>query len=540
MMTTPGHILLLVDHPNLDLLMLPLVQELSRRGHRVDALVVEHGRAHRLREADLQPLTDPQAFEAFLAEPGPRLFVTGADQIPQHALGVRCELLCRARGVPSLALEHAPFSLGHDDAFPPHLAFGADIMALIGSEDARRFAALGLDARRLVVTGSPSFDHLAAARDAAFGAGPDAGVTIFGQGHTWVGPHSSQRQDPQRWRSELTLLYRALAARFPERPLRVKPHPAEPAHGTDIHYGDAIPPDLADRVQVVPATSDNVTLILNSALVISFSSSVWLEARILGRAAAFFPLQPRSGRTAVDIEAMGGVWLPGRAPDFAARLAPHLDRLATAARAPRPPDAAVLAAYAGPCDGRASARVADLAERLLREGPPDVELPELAFDVPRGRPRRLRPEVDYARYVHLQALADEVMGAGVEQPVVLELGPADSGLVAHLPLAFHVRHAGFLAGGPPVVAKHGYFDVVVAPDLWADGQPANLALELASMLALARRRLVFSLATAAIDELQETAAALLSASEPLETLPRCRPALDAMQALCRATGARVQ
>lgn len=542
MTTTPGHILVLVDHPNLDVLLLPLITDLAGRGHRVEVLVVEHGRAHRLREAGIEPTTDPAAFERFLAVTGPRLFVTGADLVPQHALGVRCEVLCRAHGVPSLALEHAPFSLGHDDAFPPHLAFGADVMALVGSEDARRYAALGLDPGRLVVTGSPAFDHLAAARDAAAGGVADtgAGVTIFGQGHTWVGPHSSQRQDPERWRAELTSLYRALATRFPGAPIRVKPHPAEPAHGTDVLYADAVPPDLAGCIEVLPTDSDNVPLILAGSLVLSFSSSVWLEARILGRPAVFFSLQPRSGRTAADIEALGGVWLPGRTPDFAARLEPHLDRLVAAVRAPRPADPAVLEAYAGPVDGRATARVADLAERLLREGPPDVERPELVFDDPASRPRLLRPEVGYARYVHLQALADEVMGAGVEQPVVLELAPAGSDLAAHLPLAFHFRRAGLLAGGEPVLPKHGYFDVVVAPNLWADGLPSNLALELASMLALARRRVVFSLVADAIDELQDAVANLLPADEQPEPLPRCRPPLDMLTALCRATGARVQ
>ncbi|MBK8167358.1 MAG: hypothetical protein IPK64_15555 [bacterium] len=542
MTTTPGHVLVLVDHPNLDLLLLPLVGELAGRGHRVEVLVVEHGRSHRLREAGVQPSTDPAAFEAFLAASGPKLFVTGADLIPQHALGVRCEMLCRAHGVPSLALEHAPFSLGHDDGFPPHLAFGADVMALVGDEDARRYAALGLDPRRLVVTGSPAFDHLAVARETSSGTHAEAvaGVTVFGQGHTWVGPHSSQRQDPQRWRAELAALYGALASRFPGAPIRVKPHPAEPAHGTDALYVDAVPPELAGRVEVLSTDSDNVPLILASSLVISFSSSVWLEARILGRTAVFFSLQPRLGRTAADIEAMGGLWLPGRTPDFAARLEPHLDRLAAEARVPRPAVGAVLDAYAGPVDGRATARVAELAERLLREGPPDVERPDLVFDDPASRPRQLRPQVGYARYVHLQALADEVMGAGVEQPVVLELAPSGSDLAAHLPLAFHFRREGLLAGGEPVLPKHGYFDVVVAPNLWAEGLPPNLALELASMLALARRRVVFSLVADAIDELQEAVANLLPADEQPDPLPRCRPSLDMLTTLCRTTGAQVQ
>lgn len=541
MTSLPGHVLVLVDHPNLDLLMLPLARELAARGHRVDMLVVGDGRPHRLREAGLDPLTDPAGFEAFLAAPGSRLFVTGADHIPQHALGIRCELLCRSHGVPSLALEHAPLSLGHDAGFPAHLAFGADVMALIGDQDEQRYRALGLDPRRLVVTGWPAFDRLACARSASAVNGQGAGVVIFGQGHTWVGSRAALNLDPAPWCHALGSLYRLLAERFPGWPIRVKPHPAEPAHGTDAYYRESVPPELAAIVEVVPADSDNIALINDCALVLSFSSSVWLEARILGRTAVFFPLQRRTGSTAADIEAMGGLWLPGREPDFAARLEPHLDRLARAACAPAPASAAVLASYTGPIDGRASMRVADLAERLLREGPPDVDRPELVFDDAAGRPRLLRPQACYGRYVHLQAVAEEVMGAGVEQPVVLELGRTDSDLLAHLPLAFHARHEGFLAGGSPLAPRYGYFDVVAAPDLWSDGLPPNLALELASMVALARRRVVFSLPTNAINGLHRAVAGLLPhGAEIAEELPRCRPPLDALVALCRATGARVQ
>ena len=87
-MTMPGHVLALVDHPNLDVPLLPVLQELARRGHRVEALVVEHGRADNLRAAGLTVQVDPAALPAFLGATGPRLFLTAADMIPQHALGV--------------------------------------------------------------------------------------------------------------------------------------------------------------------------------------------------------------------------------------------------------------------------------------------------------------------------------------------------------------------------------------------------------------------------------------------------------------------
>lgn len=540
-MTTFGHILALVDHPNLDLPLLPVLRELAGRGHRTEALVVEHGRADRLRAESVPVVTDPAALTAFLAATGPRLFLTAADMIPQHALGVRCVLLCRERAVPTLSLEHAPFSLGHDDGFPPHLAFAADVMAVVGREDARRYQDLGLDPRRLVVTGAPALDALTGARAAArAGDRRGRGVVIFGQGHTWVGPGSAQGRDPDEWRAALSALYALLCDRWPDAPLRVKPHPAEPAHGTAEHYTRAIVAGLTGRVEVLPAETDNRELILGSALVISFSSSVWLEARILGRPAVFLSLQPRTGRTAADIAAMGGLWLPGREPDFAARLAPHLDALTARASAADSVDESVLSAYAGPLDGGAAARVAELATTLMASGPPEVELPELTFDGPGQRPRALRPQVSYAHYVHQQALADEVMAAGVEQPVVLELAPEGSDLVAHLPLAFHARHDGLVHDGPPVTARYGYFDVVVAPDLWAGGLPTDPAAELAAMMALARHRLVFSVAAGAGDELFAAAAGLLEAHDLEDALPGCRPDPAGLATLCRATGHRLR
>jgi hypothetical protein len=303
-------------------------------------------------------------------------------------------------------------------------------------------------------------------------------------------------------------------------------------------------------VQVLVNADDNAQLILDSALVVSFSSSVWLEARFLGRAAVYFSLRPRSGRAGAELDALGGTWIPGRGLDLTARLEPHLDRLAELAREPAPADESVLQRYVGPPDGRTAARVADLAERLLADGPPEVDLPELTFDDPRSRPRLLRPQVSYAHYVHLQALADEVTAAGVEHPKVLELAPEGSDLVAQLPLAFHTRRGGLLTDvrltdDDASDAGAGDFDVVVAPDLWSERLPSDPVAELSAMIALARRRVVFSVAAGAVDELHDTAAHLLAGGAlndvPLDDAPpACRPDLEVLDTWCRATGLRVQ
>lgn len=535
MTPSPGSILALVDHPNLDVVLLPVLRELAGRGHRVQALVLDHGRAERLEAAGLATVRDAAAFDAFLAGSGPRLFLNAADQIPQHPLGVRCDLLCRAAGIASLTLQHATFAVARDVPYPAHLAFAADRMAVCGEDDARHYAALGLDPRRLVVTGAPAFDPLALARAQDDRAG--AGVAIFGQAQTWVGPRSTLGHDQAAWREALAGLYRALAARFPGAPLRVKPHPAEAAHGLAELWAQAVPADLAGTVEVLPATTDNVALIQGSALVVSFSSSVWLEARCLSRAAVYFSLRGREGRAAADLAALGGLWLPGRDLDLAARLEPHLAALAGLAEAPHPADEAQLRRYVGPLDGGAAARAADLAEAMLAEGPPPVDRPDLTFDGPHARPRLLRPEVSYAHYVHQQALADEVTAAGVEHPRVLELAPEGSDLVAHLPLAVHTRRDGLLAGG---AAPGDMFDVVVAPDLWSAGLPDEPVAEIAAMAALARRRVVFSVALPAGDELYETAARLLFSGPLDDALPACRPGIEELVAWSRQAGLAVR
>lgn len=540
---TPGAVLALVDHPNLDVVLLPVLAGLAGRGHRVQALVLAHGRAGRLLAAGVETSSDPAALDAFLAAPGPRLFLTAADQVPQHALGVRCVLLCRAAGVPSLAVQHSTFAIGRDIPYQAHLAFASDCMAVCGSDDARHYAALGLDPRRLVPTGAPAFDPLARARAQARAAGAPAGAgaVIFGQAQTWVGPRSTLGHDPEAWCGELARLYAVLHARFPGAPLRVKPHPAEEAHGLAGLWERAVPPALRGAVEVLPATSDNVELIQGSAFVASFSCSVWLEARCLDRCAAYFSLRGRDGAAGADLAALGGAWLPGRGLDLADRLAAALDDGRLRTDGPLPASDTVLERYVGPLDGGSTARVADLAEAMLAGGVPAVDLPELTFDGPDARPRLLRPGVSYAHYVHQQALADEVTAAGPEHPRVLELAPEGSDLVAHLPLAVHARRDGFLDGGAPAgVAAVEPVDVVVAPDLWRDGLPPDPAAEVAAMAALARRRVVLSIAAPAAGELHDAAAALLAAGDLDDAPPARSPDPGELAALCRATGLRVR
>lgn len=508
-----GSILALIDHPNLDILLGPVLLELAGRGHAVKALVTAAGRPGRLHAMGVPLVQENREFDAFIGDPGPRLFLNAADMIPQHRLGIQGDMVCRAAGIPSLTLEHAPFSLSYDRGFPPHVEFAADVMAVVGEADRQRYLDLGIAAERLVVTGCPAFDALVRAQRDFQGHQDNEtarlDIAVFGQSHTWAGPGSSQGIPVDLWRDQLTLLYRTLCDRYPKGRLRIKPHPAEPFAGTEVLYHQAVPDDLRERVEVLPTQADNAGVILGSRFVISFSSTIWLEARILGRPCALLTLQERTGPLAADVASAGGIWIPGRSAFFVDRLLPSLEILdaqaesddsdgatesdgVTESGVPAGWAAAILAGYTGPLDGRAAARVADAAERLLDAGAPRTPMPVLVFDAAHTLPRRLRPGRSYPDYVHLQAVADEAMDGGPEQPRILGLGPAATALREHLPLAFYTLHPEFPGKEVVLPFADGAFDAVAAPDLWTPDLWTSILRE---MVRVARRVVVTSAPT---------------------------------------------
>ncbi|MFH2051760.1 MAG: hypothetical protein ABIK96_04760 [bacterium] len=489
-----GAVLALVDHPNLDILLGPVLKLLLDRGHRARAMVVQAGRPDRLAALGVPLVEDLEGLDRFLEGDGPRVMINGADMIPQHTLGIQADLACRARDIPTLTLEHAPFAVAYDDGFPPHVDFAADVMAVIGEVDRQEYLALGIDPSRLVVTGSPPFDQLVQTREARSGVeSAPRDIAVFSQSHTWAGPRSSQGHDLEAWRDQWRLLYEVLGERFPEARILVKPHPAEPFHGTDRIYLDAVPAGMAGRIEVLPTEADNAGLILGSRFVLSFSSTVWLEARILGRPCAFFPLQKRGGRLARDVEALGGIWIPGKSLDFVERLRPHLDRLGDLETGL--PEGDLLERYAGPLDGGATARIAAAVERLLEEGPPPAAPPALVFDGEGVLARRLRPQTSYANYVHLEALARAAQVPERPQPFVLGVVGRHRSLRDHLPLAQYSEVQGFPETGGLLPFADLAFDCVIAPDLLLAGEASAHPRMLAELLRLARVKVVTSLPT---------------------------------------------
>lgn len=359
---------ILINHPNLDILMMPVIDELHRRGVQTQVLVAECGLTDRLDAAGVVYSRDLAVIDRFLAAEGPRLFLNGADLVPVHAMGIRIDQQCAARGIPTLTLEHAPFAVDWDQPFPEDWKFAADVMAAVGTEDIRHYLEIGVSPERLVLTGLPQHDLLANVRRRRLSDPPAAGVTIFGRNHSFAGPRSAEGIAPAQWSEVMRDLIVTIAAVFPEDPLRIKPHPAEPFHGTDAYYRNAVPTDLQDRLTVLSARQTNEELFLASRCVVTFSPSVMLEATLAGVPAVIFDHTGRSEEWRADMASAGVIVAKATLDDFASGFVAVVHDVADRLQhdVSLPDD--FVAKYAHRRDGQSAARVCDLIGKMMGAG----------------------------------------------------------------------------------------------------------------------------------------------------------------------------
>ncbi len=379
---------ILINHPNLDVLMMPVIAELTTRGIRTEVQVAECGLGDRLDAAGIPYWRDNGFLKLLLESEGERLFLNGADLVPAHRLGMLLDDVCRRNGIPSLTLEHAPFAMDCDTRFPEDWLFAADRMAVVGAEDYRRYRELGVAEDRLVITGCPQFDGLPALRSErearVDASGSDAGdVIIFGQGHTFAGPEGAAGIGAVAWTAVLSDIYRQLATNFPTARICVKPHPAEPFHKTDDLYHRAIATDLADRVEILTPRTANDELFRRCRCALTFSASVMLEATLAGVPCVIFDHAGRGAEWLDDVGAAGIVVVPGRPQDFATGLANALPALARRKGPPVPLPDGFVAKYLHRFDGGSAARVVDLIEEMLGDsaGRADVATTRAAVPV---------------------------------------------------------------------------------------------------------------------------------------------------------------
>ncbi len=359
----------MIDHPNLDILMMPVISELQSRGHDVQALVTGCGVSDRLAAGGFAFTEDEAVMDRFLAADGPRLFLNGADLVPHHPRGMDFDRRCAEAGVPTLTLEHAPFAVDWDGPFPEDWKFAADRMAMVGQDDVRHYREIGVPDERMVLTGLPQHDPLFRARAARDSAPPRDGVALFGRNHSFTGERSAEGLDPEAWAGTMRDLVQVIAAAFPDDPIRIKPHAAEPYHRTDGLYFRAMPFNLRNRISLLDTRQLNEEIFQVSRCALTFSASVMLEAALCGVPVVFFDHVGRSRQWRDDMRQAGVVVADAALDDFASGLVGVIEEVAE--RLQNPPRAPewFVAKYAHRFDGRSAARVCDVIERMAAGAP---------------------------------------------------------------------------------------------------------------------------------------------------------------------------
>jgi len=230
----------LIDHPNLDIIIGPVLAKLREKGVQLKVLVTNAGKAHHLISINIPYQTKMNIEKEFLNIDGQKLFLNAADQnFPAHELGRKIDAVCRISGIPSLTIEHGTFFKVHD--WNESYVFNADKMAIIGETEYEEFRKLGVPSEKLVITGFPPFDEFHEfLQGKTFMKGNY--IWIAGQNHTFISENNYYT--PPEFTNLLREMYRMLLSKFPDLDILLKPHPADPFHNTARIYTDAIEPEF--------------------------------------------------------------------------------------------------------------------------------------------------------------------------------------------------------------------------------------------------------------------------------------------------------
>lgn len=263
---------------------------------------------------------------------------------------------CRARGLPTLHVPHAPCHLttpGPDI----HKQTRAEWVLASGPAVADFYAENGHDPARIVVTGGPQWDELYGgalpARDEARAVllPPDLPIPVTGTGPGEIGPDrpvvaymttwgqtTSLRSDFDR---EFEAGWQAVLAEARARGayLAVLRHWNDQRPGVDEHYARALAQAGVDGL----VTRDHKTYVLRAAdvLVAQGPSNMCLEAAILGTPACYLQTEGFDYRTALPYRATPETLGAALTAALASRGAPEWETMAAAYNAAHPDGGAV-------------------------------------------------------------------------------------------------------------------------------------------------------------------------------------------------------
>jgi hypothetical protein len=299
------------------------------------------------------PCQDADAAERALAEPTDLLLAATSCwgmRLEAHAV-----IGARARGVPSLGLIDFPSNLAERLSYPGARDLGAlpDLVAATDAAMQRAVAALGVDERRIVVTGSPAMDELFRACAPAHDPASDRLLFLSQPLAALYGADASA----PGWLgySERTVL-EALAAAAAEAgmQLTVRPHPREDS--TELARIAARLPTPAE----VDGSGSLRAAIGRVAVVAGMSSIALVEAALMGAPVI-----------SAQLERRGDDPLAGAAALFSATVTEPAKLAAAIASARVPVDPARREAALGAIGLRpgAAARVVAAVDRLLARHP---------------------------------------------------------------------------------------------------------------------------------------------------------------------------
>jgi hypothetical protein len=129
-------VFVLIDHPNLDYLLLPVIKKLKDRPE-VDVItcVYDYGNDQLLRESGIAYSNNLAIFSDFLKKPGAKIFLNGScdSNLGPHQRGKRLVMACRKNGIPSMAIQHA--SAFMYNGWTKEALSNSDIIAVYGRGD---------------------------------------------------------------------------------------------------------------------------------------------------------------------------------------------------------------------------------------------------------------------------------------------------------------------------------------------------------------------------------------------------------------------
>lgn len=283
------------------------------------------------------------------------------------AMAKTAVLWAKARGVPSLHLEHNPSTFF---PFGMHQQQNADWMAISGPIAREDYECGGYAPDRLIETGLPQFDRLHAERgqrdehrrllcESLGIAVSDKPIVLFAT--TWSAPHSaSMRQDLYAW--SVSAFFRAIKQIRGRYHCVIKDRPATGSHSADA-LADIAARHGVDHQHWTYSNAEPVQALLAADLVVAVNSGLLVEAIMAGVPAI---------NLLTDSAALYGPGLPAEAGVVVSPPAELADNISRLLDQPgwRSGKLAAMAAFAprlnAAADGQATQRVAELMGRLWR------------------------------------------------------------------------------------------------------------------------------------------------------------------------------